>query len=337
VRGGLGLVAVFAAVLLAAMSGSASADAAALGTMLLPMMRRAGYDLPRSAGLIAAGSVIAPCMPPSSALIIFGILANVSINKLFMGTLVPALMMAASLIVAWTWVMRRDRIEALPRASVREMVTACRKAVWALIMPFGIVGGMKSGLFTPTEAGVAACAYSLVVGLFIYRELPLKQLYPLLVSAAKTTSLIVFMIAASLISASLITTSDVPHQVSELLTPFMDSPRMLMFVIMVLVMLIGTALEFAPTLMILTPVLMPVVKAAGIDPVYFGILFIMNNAIGLITPPMGVVLNVLSGISKVPMMTVFRGSWPFHVAETGVLFLLVLFPQLVLVPLKWLT
>lgn len=337
VRGGLGLVAVFAAVVMAAISGSASADAAALGTLLIPMMRDAGYDVPRSAGLIAAGSIIAPCMPPSVALIVFGVVANVSIGKLFMATIVPGLLMALSLVVAWLWVVRRDRIEPLPRQSLGQALVVARQAGWALFMPFGIVGGMKFGVFTPTEAAVAACLYALLVGCFVYRELRWRDLYSLVLAAAKTSSIIVFLIASALVSGWLITTSSVPQQIGAMLEPFMDSPRLLMFVMMLLVVVVGTALDFAPTLMILTPVLMPIVKEAGIDPVYFGVLFIMNNAIGLITPPVGVVLNVLSGVARIPMGAVARGCWPFLLAETTVLFLLVAFPALVIWPYRWLT
>ena len=336
IRGGLGIVAVFAAILLAAISGSAAADAAALGTMLIPMMRQAGYDIPRSAGLIAAGSIIAPVMPPSVAMIVFGVVANVSIGKLFMAGIFPALMMGLSLIIAWVWVVRRDNIAVQPRQSLREILVATRKAILALVMPLGIIGGMKFGVFTPTEAGVAASAYSFFVGVFIYHELKLKDVYKLLVTAAKTSSVIMFLIASALVSAWLITTSSVPQQIAAMLQPFMDSPRLLMFVMMVLVVIVGTALDFAPTLLILTPVLMPIVKQAGIDPVYFGVLFIMNNAIGLITPPVGIVLNVLSGVAKISMGAVVKGVWPFMIAQLIVLFLLVLFPDLVMVPMKWL-
>jgi len=184
---------------------------------------------------------------------------------------------------------------------------------------------------------VVACVYAFVLGAFVYRELPLRQLYPLLVAAAKSTAVVVFLIAAALVSAWLITTSEVPQQVSALLQPFMFNKIVLMFVIMVIVVIVGTALDFAPTLMILTPVLMPVIKEAGIDPVYFGVLFIMNNAIGLITPPVGIVLNVICGVAKISMKDLMQGLWPFLWAELAVLFLLVLFPDLVLVPLKWLS
>ncbi|MCW5653221.1 TRAP transporter large permease subunit [Hydrogenophaga sp.] len=336
-RGGLGFVAIFAAVVLAAISGSAAADAAALGTMLIPMMRKAGYDVPRAAGLIAAGSVIAPVLPPSVALIVFGVVANVSIGKLFMAGIAPGLMMGAALLLTWLLVSRRDNTQVLPRQPMRARVRAGLDGLWALLMPAGIIGGMRFGVFTPTEAAVAASVYAFVVGMFVYRELKWGDLRELLVRSAKGTAVVVFLIAAALVSAWMITVSNVPDQVAGILGPFMDSPRLLMFVIMLLVIVVGTALDFAPTVMILTPVLMPVIAQAGIDPVYFGVLFVMNNAIGLITPPVGVVLNVLSGSASISMDAVTRGVFPFLVAEIAVLFLLVAFPQLVMVPLRWLT
>ena len=337
IRGGLGLVAIFASVVMAAISGSAAADTAAIGALLIPMMRRAGYDLPRASGLIAAGGVIAPVIPPSIGMIVFGVIANVSIGKLFLAGVFPGLLMGLSLLVTWVWVARKDKVSVLPRQGFGERVQAGVDGVWALLMPAGIIGGLKFGIFTPTEAGVAACVYAFVIGAFVYRELPLRSMYGLLVSAAKSTAVVVFLIAAALVSGWLITTSDVPNQVAAMLTPFMGNQTLLMFVIMALVVVVGTALDFAPTLMILTPVLMPIVKQAGIDPVYFGVLFIMNNAIGLITPPVGIVLNVICGVSKISMSELMKGLWPFLWAELVVLLLLVLFPSLVLVPLKWLS
>ena len=336
-RGGLGIVAIFASVVMAAISGSAAADAAALGALLIPMMRKAGYDIPRASGLIAAGGVIAPVIPPSIGLIVFGVIANVSIGKLFMAGIAPGLYMGVALLLTWLWVARKDEAAVLPKQNMAARARAGVDGLWALLMPLGIIGGMKFGVFTPTEAGVAACVYAFVIGVFVYRELPLRQVYPILISAAKSTSVVVFLIAAALVSAWLITTSDVPNQVAALLKPFTGNPTVLMLVIMLLVVIVGTALDFAPTLMILTPVLMPVIKEAGINPVYFGVLFIMNNAIGLITPPVGIVLNVICGVSKISMNELMKGLWPFLWAELAVLFLLVLFPSLVLVPLRWLT
>jgi tripartite ATP-independent transporter DctM subunit len=337
VRGGLGFVAVFASVMMAAISGSAAADAAAIGTLLIPMMREAGYHLPRSAGLIAAGGVIAPVIPPSIGLIMFGVIANVSIGKLFLAGFVPGLLMGLALALAWWWVARRDQVAVLPRQGWRARARAGLDGLWALLMPLGIVGALKFGIFTPTEVGVAACAYAFIVGALVYRELPLRRVYPVLVAAAKSTAVVVFLIAAALVSAWLITLSDLPRQIAALLGPFMEHKVLLMLVIMLITVVVGTALDFTPTLMILTPVLMPVIKQAGIDPVYFGVLFVMNNAIGLITPPVGIVLNVICGVAKVSMGDLVRGVWPFLWAELAVLLLLVLFPALVLVPLRWLS
>ncbi|HEV8311849.1 MAG TPA: TRAP transporter large permease subunit, partial [Burkholderiaceae bacterium] len=252
IRGGLGLVAIFASVVMAAISGSAAADTAAIGALLIPMMRRAGYDLPRASGLIAAGGVIAPVIPPSIGMIVFGVIANVSIGKLFLAGVFPGLLMGLSLLVTWVWVARKDKVTVLPRQGFGERVQAGIDGVWALLMPAGIIGGLKFGIFTPTEAGVAACVYAFVIGTFVYRELPLRAMYGLLVSAAKSTAVVVFLIAAALVSGWLITTSDVPNQVAAMLQPFMGNKTLLMFVIMALVVVVGTALDFAPTLMILT-------------------------------------------------------------------------------------
>ncbi|MBP7567981.1 MAG: TRAP transporter large permease, partial [Burkholderiaceae bacterium] len=336
IRGGLGIVAIAAAVIMAAISGSAAADAAALTAMLIPMMRKAGYDVARSGGLIAAGGVIAPVLPPSIALIVFGVIANVSIGKLFMAAIVPGLLMGMALVGTWLWISRKEPGRLQPRTPMPERLRITGRATWALIMPIGIVGGMKLGVFTPTEAAVVAAVYAFLVGMFVYRELSWRMLYPLLLSSAKASAAVVFLIATALVSAWLITVSEIPQQVSDMLQPLIANPTLLMFAMMALVIVVGTALDFSPTLLILTPILMPIVREAGIDPVYFGVLFVMNNAIGLITPPVGIVLNVVCSGARLQMGQLMKGLWPFLIAEVAVLFLLVLFPSLVLVPLRWL-
>ncbi|MFM7568797.1 MAG: TRAP transporter large permease subunit, partial [Betaproteobacteria bacterium] len=336
VHGGLGYVAIFAAVVMASLSGSAAADTAALASILIPMMREAGYNMPRSAGLIAAGGVIAPVIPPSIGFIIFGVAANVSITQLFLAGVFPGLLMGVSLVIAWAWVVRRDKVSVFPKASWGERLRAAADGIWALAMPVIILGGIKFGVVTPTEAAVLAAVYALFVGLFIYRELKLAQLYRVMLIAAKTTAVVMFLVASALVSAWLITQANIPAELAGVLAPFREHPKLLLLIMMLLVLVVGTALDFAPTVLILTPVLMPVVKAAGIDPVYFGVLFIMNNAIGLITPPVGTVLNVVCGVAKISMDTAFRGVLPFLIAHLTVMFTLVLFPQLVLAPMKWL-
>jgi tripartite ATP-independent transporter DctM subunit len=217
------------------------------------------------------------------------------------------------------------------------VLIALRGATWALMLPVIILVGLRFGVFTPTEAAVVAAVYAFFVAAVIYRELNLAQLYGIFITAAKTTAVIMFLVAAAMVSAWLITVADLPSKVVGLLQPFIGSPILLMFAMMVLCMLVGTAMDMTPTILILTPVLMPLVKAAGIDPVYFGVLFIINNSIGLITPPVGTVLNTVAGVGRMKMDDVTRGVLPFMAAEFAIMFLMVLFPQLVTVPAKWFT
>jgi TRAP-type transport system large permease protein len=334
-RGGLGYVTILASCILASLSGSAAADAAALAALLVPMMVAAGHNKASAAGLVAAGGIIAPVIPPSIGFVIFGVAAGVSISKLFLAGIVPGLMLGVGLCGAWWWVVRKENLTPPPRASFSEMAGAVIDGFWALMLPVIIVVGLRFGIFTPTEAAVVVAVYSLFVATCVYRELKISQLYEVFVSAAQTTSIVMFLVAAALVSSWLITVSEISAQIVDLLKPFMGNNTLLMFAIMVIVVIVGTALDMTPTILILTPILMPIIKTAGIDPVYFGVLFIINNAIGLITPPVGVVLNVVCGVSNVSMEDIIKGVWPFMIAQLVVLFLMVLFPSLVMVPAKW--
>jgi TRAP-type transport system large permease protein len=335
IKGGLGYVTIMAAVIMAALSGSAVADAAALASLLLPMMVAAGHDRARSAGLIASAGIIAPVIPPSIGFVIFGVAGNVSISKLFMAGIVPGVLLGASLWVTWWWLARQEVVIVPPRKSLGEIREALREATWALVLPVIVVFGLKFGVFTPTEAAVVAAVYALVISTFVYKELSIKTLYPLFVASAKTSAIVMFLVAAAMVSAWLITVANLPAELVALLEPLLDSPKLLMLTIMVITMVVGTALDMTPTILLLTPVLMPVVKAAGIDPVYFGVLFIINNAIGLITPPVGTVLNAVAGVGKVSMDEVTRGVMPFMVAQFIIMFAMVAFPDLVMVPAHW--
>ena len=336
VPGGLGYVAIMAAVILAAVSGSAVADAAALASLLLPMMVAAGHDKARSAGLIASAGIIAPVIPPSIGFVIFGVAANVSISKLFLAGIVPGVLLGIALAITWWWLVRREKVAPPARASRAEVLKALRESVWALGLPVIILVGLRMGVFTPTEAAVVAAVYALFVAMVVYRELSFRQLADIFQAAARTSAVVMFLVAAAMVSAWLITVADLPSKIIGMLEPFMDNQTLLLVAIMLLVMIVGTAMDMTPTILILTPVLMPVVKAAGIDPVYFGVLFIINNAIGLITPPVGTVLNVVAGVGRISMSDVTRGVMPFMLAQFIVMFLLVAFPSIVMVPLRWL-
>lgn len=335
IRGGLGYVAIGAAVLMASMSGSALADTAALATILLPMMRQQGYPMNTSAGLLASGGIIAPIIPPSMPFVIYGVTTNTSISALFVSGIVPGLVMGAGLIVAWKWVLRRielPRGEPLPMAL---RLKATSKAFWALLMPVIIIGGMKTGVFTPTEAAVVAAFYALVVALWVHREMKLAEIRGVLVRAARTTAIVMFLCAGAQVASYMITLADLPSVLTGWLGPLVDNPRLLMAVMMVALVLIGTALDLTPTILIFAPVMLPIAVKAGIDPVYFGLMFVLNGAIGLITPPVGTVLNVVAGVGRLPLAGVIKGVNPFLLVYTLILALFVLFPQIVTAPVAW--
>ena len=336
IPGGLGYVVIGTGLVLASVSGSAIADTATLAVMLVPLMRNAGYHMGRASGLMAATGIIAPVIPPSVGFILLGVTANISIVGLFFAGIIPGLLMGVSLMIAWWFMSKKEtatvRLKLPPRDIAKTIVTAG----WALMMPAIILAGLRFGLFTPTEAGVVAAAYALFVGVFIYRELTLRRLYDALLAAGRLTAVLMLLVAASMISGFMLTISNMPAQLVSLLAPFIDSPILLMSMIVVAVFVVGTALDFAPSITILVPILMPVVKAAGIDPVYFGVIFMMVNAVGLITPPVGTVLNTVSGISGVSMEAATKGAMPYLLAQMILIALLVLFPSLVTVPASWL-
>ncbi|MEP9367168.1 TRAP transporter large permease subunit [Xanthobacter sp. VNH20] len=334
VRGGLGYVVIVAALFLASLSGSAIADASALAALLLPMMRRGGYSVESSTGLVAAASLVAPIFPPSVPFVLFGITANVSITKLFAAGIVPAFLLALALAAAWWWTTRRDNPEPLPKVEPGELLKAVLGAGWALGLPVIILGGLRLGAFTPTEAGAVAATYALFVGGVVYREIDGRGLVEVFVQVGRLSAVLMFLVAAAFVSTWLIGAANVSAQISGLLSPLLGSPLLLMLALNALVFLLGTVLDIVPAILLLTPLLMPLIQKAGIDPVYFGVLFILNNAIGMITPPVGPVLNAVCGVGRVKMNTVIAGITPFLVAETAVLALLIFFPWLVTVPMK---
>ncbi len=332
VRGGLGYVSIMAILLFASMVGSAVASTAALGAILIPMMVRAGYNRDKSTGLIAAGNILSPIMPPSVPMIIFGVQAGVSVTNLFMAGIAPAVYLSVALCVIWFFIARKDKLPTAKRQSKREVAKALLDGFWALLLPIFILVGLRSGKFTPTEAGVITAVYALIVGMVIYKELKITMLMDCLVSAAKSSSVIMFLAAAAMVSSWLMTVGNIPAIVTKILSPFIAHPVILMLVICVIVLLVGTSMDVTPTIMILTPVLLPAVKAAGIDVVYFGVIFILNTVLGLLTPPVGTVLNVACSAGKINMERIVKAVWPFLLAEVVILLLMILFPALVTVP-----
>jgi tripartite ATP-independent transporter DctM subunit len=337
IRGGLGLVAIGAAIMLASMSGSAIADTAALATLLLPMMRRQNYPEAPSAGLIAAGGIIAPIIPPSMPMVIYGVTTGTSITKLFLGGIVPGVLMGIALIFAWRWVQRGQDFAVAPRQPWSARVKVLGSCVWALMLPVIIVGGLRGGIFTPTEAAVVAAVYALFVATVVYRELDFKRLYHVLVAASRTTAVVMFLCGAATASAYMITLADLPSELADSLAPVMSDPRLFMVAVVVFLLLFGMVMDLTPAILILGPVLAPLAVKAGVDPVYFGVVFILTGSIGLITPPVGTVLNVVSGVGRLRMETAVTGVLPFLTIYLILLGLLIAFPVIVTAPLAWMS
>lgn len=335
VRGGLGYVSILAILLFASMVGSAVASTAALGAILIPMMVRAGYNRDKSTGLIAAGNILSPIMPPSVPMIIFGVQAGVSITKLFMAGIAPAVYLSMALCIIWFFIAKKGDLPTAPRKSKKEVLKALLDGFWALLLPVFILIGLRSGKFTPTEAGVICAVYALVIGTFVYKELKLTAYMECLVSAAKSSSVIMFLAAAAMVSSWLMTVGNIPDIVTGILAPFIAHPILLMFVIALIVLLVGTSMDVTPTIMILTPVLLPAIKAAGIDPVYFGVVFIIITVMGLLTPPVGTVLNVACGAGKINMERMVKAVWPFLLVEVIIIILMIACPAIITVPASW--
>ncbi|MCK9085232.1 TRAP transporter large permease [Haemophilus influenzae] len=336
IKGGLGYVAIISGLIFAGLSGSAVADTAALGAILIPMMISKKYDGARSTGLICAAGIISVVIPPSIPMIIYGITAGASITKLFMGGTVPGLLMVVGLWVTWKILYRNNDTSLERKQTGKERWVAFKKAFWPLLLPIIIIVGLRGGIFTPTEAGVVAAIYAGIVSI-AYKGLTFSKLKDVFIGTIKTTSMVMFVAASAMISAFAITVAQILTELVQTIKGLTDSPTILMFIIMLFLLLVGCVMDLIPAVLIFVPVLLPVLRAYNIDIAYFGIMMVINLSIGLITPPVGTVLYVGSGISKLGIGALSKGIAPFLFVYAIIMMLIVFFPEIVIVPMNWLS
>jgi tripartite ATP-independent transporter DctM subunit len=329
-RGGLAHVNVIGSVIFAGMSGSAVADAAGLGTIEIKAMTDEGYPRPFSAAVTAASATIGPIIPPSVPLLIYGVLADVSIGRLFAGGFIPGFLMAGALMVMIRWMAHRRGFGAHPAPTFREFATKSRKAFLSLMTPVILFGGMMIGVFTPTEAAFIAASYALVLGVFVYREISWRELPRLFLDTVETNAVVLMLVMTASLMGWVLARAQVPQQLGAFILGTTRNPLIILLMINIFLLIVGCFMEALAAMIILVPVFMPVIQSVGIDPVHFGLVMTLNLMIGTLTPPVGIVLFVVARVANLPYEVVMRATAPFLIPLIAVLILITLFPPLVL-------
>jgi tripartite ATP-independent transporter DctM subunit len=328
--GGLGYVNIGSSVVFAGMSGAAVADAGGLGAIEIKAMKDAGYDKGFAVGVTAASSTIGPIIPPSLPLIIYGVIAEQSIGKLFAAGIIPGLLMAISLMVMVAWYAKKRNYPKDAAFSLTRLLATGKKAILPMFTPIIIVGGIISGVFTPTEAAVAAVAFTLLIGFVIYKSLNWANLVQAAMSTIKTTSSVLMIVSAAALFAWVLTANQAAEHLASSLLSLTDNKILLLIMMMLIVFSIGFFMETIAAITIIVPLILPIALSVGIDPIHLGIIVVLNLMIGLLTPPVGMVLYVLAKVSQTPFEECVKSTLPFLVPLVTVLFLLVVFPQLTL-------
>lgn len=324
--GGLAIAAIIASMFFAGISGAAVADAMAIGVILIPAMFSRGYRKPYVVAMQSAASSIGVIIPPSIPMVIYGVAASVSIGRLFLGGFIPGIMMGGALIIFTLLNARKYKWPKGEPTSVKKIAVATKDAIWALLMPVIILGGIIFGVFTPTEAAAVACVYGLLVGMFVYKELKIKDFKKIFLDSAVGTSTVMFVIASANVFAWALTTFQIPQAISGFILANVHSKFVFMMIVNVLLLFVGTFLDSGAAIVILAPVLLPIVLSLGIDPVYFGVVMVVNLAIGMMTPPYGVTLFACTGIAKMPVEETFKDLVPILGVMLLVLIIITYFP-----------
>ncbi|MBQ3892630.1 MAG: TRAP transporter large permease [Mailhella sp.] len=337
VRGGLGYAAIVSSIIFAGLMGSSVGEAAALGGLLLPMMKQVGYKPGRAGAIIASGAILGPIIPPSTNMIILGsCVSGLSITKLFMIGLFPGIFIGLALMTLWFFIVRIDGYKETIHFTREEKIRILKDATPAFLMPVLLLGGIRFGIFTPTEGGAFAAVYAIVVCLFWYREIGLKELLRVSAASARTTAAVMMIVATASAVGQFIVLADIPQQIIALFSPFKDSPIVLLLLINVFLFLIGMVMDLTPNVLIFAPMFFPLIMDAGIDPYHFGLIFILNLGIGVITPPVGTVLYVVCGIGNIKLPALVKNLLPFIIVEFFMLIILTVFAKISIIPMNWL-
>lgn len=333
ITGGLGHVNIMASMFFGGISGSAIADTAAIGGLLIPPMVQQKYPSPYAAAVTASSSVIGIIIPPSIPFILYGIITNTSIARMFLGGIIPGIIVGFALMITTYFTSKKHGYGVAAhgqRFSWPRLWTAFRRVWLALTIPFIVVGGILLGIFTATEAGAVAAVAALLMGLFVYKEIKWRDLPQILLNTAKTTGVVLFLCGMAMVTAWLLTRARVPFELAALLTRYTSSPLAVLLMVNVLLFAVGFVMDLTPAMLILAPILLPVMTSVGIDPVYFGVIMSINLGIGLVTPPVGTVLYVACGVADIKLEQLVQALLPFLFTLLAVLALLIIFPQLVL-------
>jgi tripartite ATP-independent transporter DctM subunit len=337
VKGGLGYATIVASIIFAGLMGSSVGEAAALMGILYPMMKDAGYNPGRAGGIIASGAILGPIIPPSANFILLGATVELSITKLFMIGLAPGLLIGLALLVMWFFIVRIDGYTETITFTREQSIQILKESWPAFMMPVLLLGGIRFGIFTPTEGGAFAAVYAIAITMGYYRELPFRKLLRVSATAARSTAVVMLIVGAASAVGYFITLAQIPMQMAAFFEPLVPTPRLLLLSIMVFLFAAGMVMDLTPNILLFAPVFYPLIKMAGIDPYFFGLLFVLNVGIGVITPPVGTVLFVICGSGGMSMPLLVRKLAPFLLLEIFMLFLLLLFPDLSITPMKWLT
>ncbi|WFF41846.1 TRAP transporter large permease [Salinicola endophyticus] len=328
VRGGLGLANVGGSMIFSGISGTAVADAASIGSVMIPGMAKSGYDKPFAAAVTAASSTIGPIIPPSVPMIIVGSLSGISVGRMFLAGAVPGLLLGVAMMVTVYWLAVKRGYPKEPRASFGTLLREGRSAFWALLMTFIILYGIIGGLFTPTEASIVASLYALLVGAFVYKGINWRNLGGILTDTVITSASLMLLVGLANLFGWILTSQQIPQLIASAILGFSDNPIVVILILNLILLFVGAFMETIAALIILFPALLGVATGIGMDPIHFGVMAVLNLMIGLTTPPVGVCLFVVSSIGKLPMLRVARAIVPFLICNLLVLLLVSFVPAL---------